>query len=429
MRFSPLRFAAEEGRAVAHKLPGAVLLTGSAATEDAVKALGGPLLLHIATHGFFLPDLPALHAPASMDPDARREGLGGWEPPPRRVENPLVRAGLALAGANNHRHGHEDGVLTALELSQVDLMGTKLVVLSACQTGVGAYRFGDGVYGLRRAVAMAGAEAQVMSLWSVDDAATSELMQSYYDHLLAGGGRSEALRQAQLAMLNRPDRAHPYYWASFIVSGNPAALDGIISCRPSQTETPPASHVSPDSGAPPGQPSSLAVRLFADDVSLKKGLPLSLSVETLGGVSTMLIPRGTGLPAVRREMFSTATDNQTSIDVHVLVGDRTLAVDNVTVGKFSIIDVPPAPRGAPRFEVELAIDDHGTFRFSAKDRARGKPQPVSSAGSLSNPLSQPRVGRMLDDAKAEEAKGEYGIAKATPGCWKRIRYLNGLQPS
>jgi CHAT domain-containing protein len=222
MHFHPLRFAAEEGRAVARKLPGAVLLMGEAATEGAVKALGGPLLLHIATHGFFLPDQPTLHVPPAKDLD----DFGGWAAPPRRVENPLVRAGLALAGANHHDHRHEDGVLTALEFSQIDLIGTKLVVLSACQTGVGESRSGDGVYGLRRAVAMAGAETQVMSLWNVDDAATSELMQSYYNHLLAGGGRSESLRQAQLEMLKSPDRAHPFYWASFIVSGNPAALDG-----------------------------------------------------------------------------------------------------------------------------------------------------------------------------------------------------------
>jgi CHAT domain-containing protein len=143
-----------------------------------------------------------------------------------------LRAGLALAGANQHHDGHEDGLLTALEMSQIDLIGTKLVVLSACQTGVGKAQSGDGVYGLRRAVAMTGAETQVMSLWNVDDAGTSDLMQAYYDQLLAGGGRGEALRQVQLAMLNRPDRAHPYYWASFIVSGNPAALDGTpCQCR------------------------------------------------------------------------------------------------------------------------------------------------------------------------------------------------------
>ncbi|WP_437756182.1 Hsp70 family protein [Sorangium sp. So ce1389] len=184
--------------------------------------------------------------------------------------------------------------------------------------------------------------------------------------------------------------------------------------RSSRTKVEPLSQVSSDVGAPPRQPSHFSVPLFADDVPLKKGLPLSLSVETLGGISTMLIPRGTGLPTAHRETFSTATDDQTSIQVHVLVGDRTLAVDNVTVGKFSIVEIPRAPRGVPRFEVELAIDDLGTFRFSARDLASGKRQPVSSERSLSSPLSHPSVGRMLDDARAEEAKGEYGTPRTTP---------------
>jgi CHAT domain-containing protein len=142
------------------------------------------------------------------------------------VENPLLRSGLVFAGVNRGQSGNDDGVLTALEASQLDLTGTRLVVLSACETGVGEARSGDGVYGLRRALVMAGAESQVMSLWKVNDAATREQMEAYYGRLLQGGGRSEAMRQVQLAMLHSPERSHPYYWASFIVSGNPAALDG-----------------------------------------------------------------------------------------------------------------------------------------------------------------------------------------------------------
>jgi len=134
----------------------------------------------------------------------------------------------------------------------------------------------------------------------------------------------------------------------------------------------------------------------------------------MGGVSTVLIPRGTALPTVRRETFSTATDNQTSIEVTVVVGDRTLAADNATVGKFSIIALPAAPRGVPKFEVSFAVDGQGVFRFSARDLGTGRSQPVSTVGSLSTPLAQTRIGSMLDAAKAEEAKGEYGIAKTTP---------------
>lgn len=187
----------------------------------------------------------------------------------------------------------------------------------------------------------------------------------------------------------------------------------IVARRLAQPETATEPDGSSDRGVP-APPSSFAARLFADDVSLTKGLPLSLSVETLGGVSTILIPRGTPLPTVRRETFSTAADNQRSIEVRVLVGDRTLAVNNVTVGKLSVVEIPPAPRGTPRFEVELAIDEQGTFRFSARDLATGKNQPVSSAGAPPNPLSRLDVGRMLDEARAEEAKGEYPIPATTP---------------
>jgi CHAT domain-containing protein len=226
VRFRPLQFAAREGRAIARKLPEATLLEGALATETAVKALAGPRLLHIATHGFFLACQPSSTPPAPHELEAGTDTLGGSSQTTLPVQNPLLRSGLALAGANCRHGDQDDGVLTALEVSQLDLTGTKLVVLSACETAVGEIESGDGVYGLRRSITMAGAETQVISLWSVDDAATCELMEAYYDKLLAGGGRGEALRQAQLEMLCRSDRAHPYYWASFIVSGNPAPLDG-----------------------------------------------------------------------------------------------------------------------------------------------------------------------------------------------------------
>jgi CHAT domain-containing protein len=140
-------------------------------------------------------------------------------------ENPLLRSGLALAGANRRQSdAGEDGVLTALEASGLDLWGTKLVVLSACETGVGDVRNGDGVHGLRRALVLAGAESQLMSLWQVDDAATKELMVEYYKRLQAGEGRAEALRQVQLKMLKSADWNHPYFWASFIPLGQWAGM-------------------------------------------------------------------------------------------------------------------------------------------------------------------------------------------------------------
>src|SRR5262249_22289163 len=108
----------------------------------------------------------------------------------------------------------------------LNLWGTKLVVLSACDTGVGEVRNGDGVHGLRRALTLAGAETQVMSLWGISDKATRDLMVAYYRRLKLGEERGEALRQVQLEMLKRVRRRHPYYWASFIQSGEWTCLDG-----------------------------------------------------------------------------------------------------------------------------------------------------------------------------------------------------------
>jgi CHAT domain-containing protein/Tfp pilus assembly protein PilF len=143
------------------------------------------------------------------------------------VKDPLLRSGLALAGANQGKSGDDDGLLTALEAAYLDLSGTKLVVLSACNTGVGDVKNGEGVQGLRRALVLAGSESQVMSLWPVSDVAAKDLMIPYYKALQEGEGRSEGLRQVQLRMLHgRKDRHHPFYWAAFIQSGEWANLDG-----------------------------------------------------------------------------------------------------------------------------------------------------------------------------------------------------------
>ncbi|NJN21232.1 MAG: CHAT domain-containing protein, partial [Leptolyngbya sp. RL_3_1] len=181
-------------------------------------------ILHIATHGFFL---------ANVDrPPPTSRGLGfqsfdnSLVPSAPLTENPLLRSGLALAGFNSRRSGDEDGVFTALEASQLNLFGTQLVVLSACETGLGDIANGEGVYGLRRAFAIAGAETQLISLWQVDDFGTQSLMARYYENLTAGMGRSEALRAVQLEMIEAGDRyAHPYYWAAFILAGDWRPLD------------------------------------------------------------------------------------------------------------------------------------------------------------------------------------------------------------
>ena len=144
-------------------------------------------------------------------------------PPPDDAEPPdaLDRAGLALAGANSR----PDGIASARELASYDWWGTQLVVLSACQTGVGAVPSGEGVYGMRRALVLAGAQSQVVSLWNVNDAAARELMRELYAELARGTGRAQALRQAKLAILHQQRFAHPYYWAAFIPAGDWTPLD------------------------------------------------------------------------------------------------------------------------------------------------------------------------------------------------------------
>jgi hypothetical protein len=150
--------------------------------------------------------------------------IEGAAPPPPPSEDPtdaLDHAGLALASANVG----PDGIVSARELAGRDWWGTQLVVLSACGTAVGAVPSGEGVYGLRRALILAGARSQVVSLWNVNDSSTPELMREFYDELARGTGRAEALRRAKLRILQQPRFAHPYYWAAFIPAGDWTPLD------------------------------------------------------------------------------------------------------------------------------------------------------------------------------------------------------------
>jgi CHAT domain-containing protein/Tfp pilus assembly protein PilF len=215
--FAPLAGTALEARSIKALFPDATLLSGKQVTEAAIRKVEGPSLLHIATHGFFLEDSES----SGSDRVGSAKKKTGMIP-----ENPLLRSGLALSGANSHRAGAENGILTALQASGLNLWGTKLVTLSACDTGIGEVKDGEGVYGLRRAFFLAGTQSLVMSLWPVSDAVTREMMVDYYTGLKNGLGRGEALRQAELAMLKRKGRQHPFYWASFIESGEWANLDG-----------------------------------------------------------------------------------------------------------------------------------------------------------------------------------------------------------
>jgi len=151
--------------------------------------------------------------------------IGSLPPPPTRdPAEAMDQSGLAMADANRG----PNGIVTARELAGFDWWGTQLVVLSASQSGVGAVPPGDGVYGLRRALVLAGTASQVVSLWSVSDSATRALMRDYYGELKRGTGRAEALRQAKLRMLRQPATAHPFYWAVFIPAGDWRPLDKNI---------------------------------------------------------------------------------------------------------------------------------------------------------------------------------------------------------
>jgi CHAT domain-containing protein/Tfp pilus assembly protein PilF len=227
VKFEPLKrlvASSEEAAKVKEFLPNTTVWLRNEATESQLKQVSRPSILHIATHGFFLDEVAA--ASSEKTRLAVRKTLDEEVPDDLKIANPLLRSGLFLAGANLGRSGVDDGTLTALEAAGLDLYGTKLVVLSACDTGVGEVKNGDGVYGLRRALVLAGSESQMMSLWAVSDKGTQELMVDYYKRLKAGEGRSEALRNVQLKMLTEPKRRHPFYWASFIQSGEWANLDG-----------------------------------------------------------------------------------------------------------------------------------------------------------------------------------------------------------
>ena len=190
------------------------LYTGDRALKASIQNVRAPRVVHIATHGFFLEDHPA------PDKSGRAVRLRGAS------DDPMLHSGLFFAGANRTRSGaapagSDDGVLTAYEASQLNLQGTELVVLSACETGLGEQSNSEGVFGLRRALQEAGASAVMMSMWSVPDQETQELMSLFYAKWLGGLDKPEALRQAQLeerdVVRKRYGRDLPYYWGAFVL--------------------------------------------------------------------------------------------------------------------------------------------------------------------------------------------------------------------
>ena len=172
-------------------------------------------VLHIATHGYFFPDIVRKKDDGLQLTDDKKQTAF------RVSENPLLRSGLIFAGANPSwtNPGYvstaiDDGILTAYEISNMDLSKVKLVVLSACETGLGDIKGSEGVFGLQRSFKLAGVNNIIMSLWKVPDEKTRELMQRFYQFCFSGKSISEAFNSAQNVMRNKyPDS--PYYWAGF----------------------------------------------------------------------------------------------------------------------------------------------------------------------------------------------------------------------
>jgi CHAT domain-containing protein len=230
---APLPGTRQEAKAIQRLLPQAQLFLGAEATKDRLMHLATPSVLHLATHGFFLEDLPA---PKSLRAVGQFGALGKDTLIPSDAD-PLLRSGLVFAGppapapdaSTPWQRTADNMLVTALELAGLNLWGTELVVLSACDTGRGDIMLGQGVYGLRRAFVAAGAETVVMSLWKVNDQTTSALMEAYYHNLLAGQGRATALREAMRSL--RAVHPHPYYWAPFIALGQDAPLRALAPHR------------------------------------------------------------------------------------------------------------------------------------------------------------------------------------------------------
>jgi CHAT domain-containing protein/tetratricopeptide (TPR) repeat protein len=186
--------------------------TKDKANEEQFKKMNGksPELLHLATHAFFL----------SPDTGKLKNDLAAFDNSFSIQNNPMFRTGLALAGANNSGENiemnmAEDNVLTAYEISQLDLSDTKLVTLSACETALGDIQDNEGVFGLQRAFKMAGVKRVLMSLWKVPDKETSELMELFYTNLMISNDATIALHVTQLTM---KEKYAPYYWAGFILT-------------------------------------------------------------------------------------------------------------------------------------------------------------------------------------------------------------------
>ncbi|MFX0195169.1 MAG: CHAT domain-containing protein [Candidatus Hodarchaeota archaeon] len=222
-RFLRLPGTREEGECVADML-GVECWVGDEALKRRLRNAPPPRILHLATHGFFVPQRQV-----HIDTE------GQWPSAQTPMNNPLLRSGIALAGANTFfDEGQlpldaENGLLMAEDVACMDLTGTELVVLSACETGLGDVRIGEGVFGLRRAFVVAGARTLVISLWKVPDEETRELMEEFYQRILAGESGSAALHQARLAM--KMKYGDVFLWGAFVYQGDPSPLRSITTIQ------------------------------------------------------------------------------------------------------------------------------------------------------------------------------------------------------
>ena len=187
------------------------VISGADATEARIKSIEAPKILHIATHGFFFEDQEMVKRSNMISTDNKKAAA-----------NPMTRSGLIFSGAENTMNGEvlsdDNGWLNSYEASLLNLRGTELVVLSACETGSGDVQNGKGVYGLQRAIRVAGAESLIMSMWEVDDKATQELMTYFYDYWIDKKmTKKEAFKGAQQKIKEK--YKHPYYWGAFIMLG------------------------------------------------------------------------------------------------------------------------------------------------------------------------------------------------------------------
>lgn len=235
--FQRLDGAREEGCYVHNLLgPEAILWQGDQALKGKLIQVHSPHILHIATHSFVIP------GDRSERDNKKDPWFGQFHSPELKfseiTDNPLLRSGLILAGANTFLRkkpavpGAEDGILTSVDISAMDMVGTELVVLSACGTGLGEVKPGEGIFGMRRAFVLAGVRSLLVSLWSVPDQETKVLLSWFYNGLDRGLSKTASLKEAKLAMIRdfrkRQEPDHPYTWGAFVCVGDPKPVERFI---------------------------------------------------------------------------------------------------------------------------------------------------------------------------------------------------------